>query len=105
MPGVTIIAKHVSIGEIMMLPCSVKVHMKVFSTTELCILLSYQNRISQSLETCIERLDEECIAYDKAASSEEERTSLLSNILSMNADTGGLDDIHGEEDEDDAILR
>ena len=52
------------------------------------------------METCSERLDEEIIAYDKVASSEEERTLLLSKVVSMNSD---MDDIHGEED--DAIHR
>ena len=49
-------------------------------------------RIGRAIESCSDRLDEECIAYEKAASSEEERTSLLTNVLSTNTDT------HGEED-------
>mmetsp|Transcript_24025 Transcript_24025/g.43093 ORF Transcript_24025/g.43093 Transcript_24025/m.43093 type:complete len:500 (+) Transcript_24025:92-1591(+) len=58
------------------------------------------DRIGVAMETCSERLDEEIIAYDKVASSEEERTLLLSKVVSMNSD---MDDIHGEED--DAIHR
>jgi len=64
------------------------------------------HRIGLAVEACSEQFDEECIAYGKAASSEEERTSLLYNVLSVNTDTNGLGlhDIHDEED-DDAIHR
>ena len=62
-------------------------------------------RIGRAIESCSDRLDEECIAYGKAASSEEERTSLLNNVLSTNTDTSfALDDNHHVE-EDSAISR
>jgi hypothetical protein len=68
------------------------------------------NELCQSIclavEACSEHFDEECVAYDKAASSEEERTSLLFNVLSANADTNdlALHEIYGEE-KVDAIHR
>ena len=55
-------------------------------------------RIGLAIDACSDQFDEDCIAYDKAAVSEEERTALLYNVLSVNADKNGLED-------DDAIHR
>ena len=77
----------------------------IFSHAQIASLLQ---RIGQAIESCAERLDEECVQYNKAASMEEERVNLLTNVLcSMNVgDMGGglgLDDNH--DDKEDAIHR
>jgi hypothetical protein len=63
-------------------------------------------QISLALETCCDQLDNECIVYDTVASAEEDRTSMLCNVLSMHAYNSGLGviDVH-DEDEEDAIHR
>lgn len=63
------------------------------------------DRIGHAIETCSERLEEECLVYDKVASSEEERALLLSNVLTSVNNNSDMDDIHGEEEEDAAIHR
>lgn len=58
------------------------------------------------MDTCSELYDEECIIYDTTASSEEERTLMMCNALSVDVDFRGvsLDDVDGQHhDEDDAI--
>lgn len=63
-------------------------------------------QISLALETCCDQLDNECIVYDTVASAEEDRTSMLCNILSMHAYNNGLGVIDvNDEDEEDAIHR
>jgi hypothetical protein len=68
-----------------------------------CLLL----RISQALDICSEIFDEECIAFDKTASAEEERAFLMCNIFSANSDTRGLplDDIDCQNNDDDTTIR
>ena len=73
-------------------------------------LLTYRyskHRISQALDTCSELFREECIDFDKTASSEEERAYLMCNVLSANADTTRglpLDDVVDcQNDDNDAI--
>lgn len=70
----------------------------VHSLNQYISLHIHHKRIGRAIESCSDRLDEECIAYEKAASSEEERTSLLTNVLSTNTDTSFNDNHHGEED-------
>jgi len=62
--------------------------------------------ISLAIDTCCDQLDNECIVYDTVASAEEDRTTMLCNVLSMHAYTKGLGilDVHDEE-EVDAIHR
>lgn len=66
-------------------------------------------RIGQAIDTCSERLDEECMAYEKSVSLEEERTDMLTKVLSsINDDDTGLDLMNTKDDDDnkeDAILR
>ena len=66
-------------------------------------------RIGQAIDTCSERLDEECMAYGKSVSLEEERTDMLTKVLSsINDDDTGLDLMNTKDDDDnkeDAILR
>ena len=50
------------------------------------------------MDACAEQLEEEVGAYHRAASAEEERALLLSNVLSRNAEAHATCD-----DEDDAI--
>jgi len=66
-------------------------------------------RIGQAIDTCSERLDEECMAYDKAISVEEERIDMLTKVLSSMNDDTGLDLMNTKDkngnDKEDAILR
>ena len=66
-------------------------------------------RIGQAIDTCSERLDEECMAYEKSVSLEEERTDMLTKVLSSMNDDTGLDLMNTKDDDDDdkedAILR
>ena len=67
-------------------------------------------RIGQAIDTCSERLDEECMAYEKSVSLEEERTDMLTKVLSSMNDDTGLDlvntkDNDDDNDKEDAILR
>ncbi|KAL7525362.1 hypothetical protein ACHAWF_001321 [Thalassiosira exigua] len=65
------------------------------------------DRISVAIETCSERLEEESVVYDKAAAAEEERAAVLSQVLSVSTDPGGLDfdEMDGNDEKDAAILR
>ena len=81
--------------------CSHRVHTITISSFRVF------HRISQALDTCTELFNEECIDFDKTASSEEERAYLMCNVLSANADTTRglpLDDVVDcQHDDDDAI--
>ena len=57
------------------------------------------------MDTCAERLEEECIVYNNAASAEEERTVLLANVLSMSIDANGVGLNDFNHDDDGAIHR
>ena len=59
-----------------------------------------QKRISAAIDTCSGRIDEECLAYAEVATSEEDRTSMLSKVVSMMSSDEVLGDDH-----DDAIHR
>lgn len=76
------------------------------STTATYYCPSCIEQISLAIETCCDQLDNECIVYDTVASAEEDRTTMLCNVLSMHAYTNGLGilDVHDEE-EVDAIHR
>ncbi|KAL9186962.1 hypothetical protein ACHAXT_010682 [Thalassiosira profunda] len=60
------------------------------------------DRIGTAIETCSERLDEECTSYEQAAAAEEERTSLLAKVVSMNSDADG---VSLDDDDEAAIYR
>lgn len=76
------------------------------TTTATYYCQSCIEQISLAIETCCDQLDDECIVYDTVASAEEDRTSMVCNVLSMHAYTTGLGilDVH-DETEEDAIHR
>ena len=91
-------------------------HFKRYCYAKICSISFFTNyitllyRIGQAIDTCSERLDEECMAYEKSVSLEEERTDMLTKVLSsMNDDDMGLDLMNTKDDDDDdkedAILR
>ena len=90
-------------------------HFKRYCYAKICSISFFTNyitllyRIGQAIDTCSERLDEECMAYDKAISLEEERTDMLTKALSSTNDDTGLDLMNtkdnDDDDKEDAILR
>ena len=95
-------AHHVLNGEMRLSSCTLTVQDMIEPTHAFYKFTLHSaftlTRIGLAIDTCSDQFDEDCIAYDKAAASEEERTALLYNVLSVNADTDGLED-------DDAIHR
>ena len=99
------IVNHVLIGEC----TSYTAYATHINLQYILFYLHLLHRIGQAIDTCSERLDEECVAYEKSVLLEEERADMLTKVLSsINDDTGlylmNIKDTN-DNDKEDAILR